>query len=126
MRHLNPAHLMEKINKLSLPATILLGCIVLGGFYFASQMVKQNSIERQAQIDREAKSFQQTLDNAKEEISLKQKECESLSVGVARKWNNVMGVTYDEKLWKECVVTFTDTKTGEIQVLPLRLMQTAK
>lgn len=38
---------MNKINKLSIPVTILLSSVVLGGFYFASQLVKQNSIERQ-------------------------------------------------------------------------------
>jgi len=38
---------MDKINKLSLPAAILIGSIILGSFYFASQVSKQRSIERQ-------------------------------------------------------------------------------
>ena len=37
-----------------------------------------------------------------------------------------MGVTYDNDFWKECVVTYTDTKTGEVETSPLRLMQTNK
>lgn len=39
----------EKINKekFILPAVILLACIVLGGFYYASQLSKQRSIEKQ-------------------------------------------------------------------------------
>lgn len=42
--------IMEKINKLSLPTTILIASIILGGFYYASQVNKQKSIERQQQI----------------------------------------------------------------------------
>ncbi len=38
---------MESLNKLSLPITILLGCLILGGFYFAAEINKQRSIERQ-------------------------------------------------------------------------------
>ncbi len=31
----------DKLNKLTLPATILIASIILGGFYFASQVNKQ-------------------------------------------------------------------------------------
>jgi len=41
---------MDAINKLSLPATILIASIILGGFYYASQVSKQNSIEKQQKI----------------------------------------------------------------------------
>lgn len=41
---------MEKLNKLSLPAVILIASIILGGFYYASQVNKQRSIEKQQQI----------------------------------------------------------------------------
>lgn len=41
---------IEKINKLSLPVAILIVSIILGGFYFGSQIIKQNSIEKQQQI----------------------------------------------------------------------------
>ena len=41
---------MDKLNKLSLPAVILIASIILGGFYFASQVMKQESIEKQQQI----------------------------------------------------------------------------
>lgn len=43
---------MEKINKLSLPAAIIIAGIILGGFYFASQVSKQKSIERQQEAER--------------------------------------------------------------------------
>jgi threonyl-tRNA synthetase len=46
---------MNKINKLSPSATILVGCVILGGFYYATQITKQNSIERQQQIELDTK-----------------------------------------------------------------------
>ena len=42
--------IMEKLNKLSLPITILVASLILGGAYFASQVMKQRSIERQQEI----------------------------------------------------------------------------
>lgn len=38
---------MESLNKLSLPVTILLGCLILGGFYFAAETNEQKLIEKQ-------------------------------------------------------------------------------
>lgn len=48
--------MLEKVNKLSLPATILIGCIILGGFYYASQVSKQKSIERQQWVELQDKA----------------------------------------------------------------------
>ena len=47
---------MDKINKLSLPATILIASIILGGFYYATQLSKQNSIEKQQRIELRTKA----------------------------------------------------------------------
>ena len=96
--------LLEKLNKLSLPVVILIASLILGGFYFASQVNKQRSIERQQQI-------KNALD-----------ECEALATGVKERWRNILGVTYDNEVWKECVVTYTDKETGSIKTSPLRLM----
>jgi len=41
---------MDKLNKLSLPIVILIASLVIGGFYYASEVNKQKSIERQQQI----------------------------------------------------------------------------
>lgn len=41
---------MEKFNKLSLPAVILIASVILGGFIFTTQVIKQQSIERQQEI----------------------------------------------------------------------------
>ena len=45
-----PKNITDKINKLSIPATILIASIILGGFYYATQRSKQASIEKQQQI----------------------------------------------------------------------------
>ncbi len=44
------AQSIAKLNKLSLPAVILIASIVLGGFYYATEINKQRSIERQQEI----------------------------------------------------------------------------
>ncbi len=41
---------LTKLNKLSLPATILIASLVIGGFYYASEVSKQKSIERQQEV----------------------------------------------------------------------------
>lgn len=60
--------LLEKLNKLSLPVTIILASLILGGFFYASQVNKQRSIERQQQIKIQAdEEKQQTELQAKTE-----------------------------------------------------------
>jgi len=116
----------DKLNKLTLPATILIASIILGGFFYASQVNKQQSIERQQEIKLQDDQRQQKIKNDLDALKLKQNECEALSVGVKEKWNNVMGVTYDDDFWKECVVTYTDNETGKVEISPLRIMETNK
>lgn len=100
-------------NNLSIPVAIVLGCLILGGAFYLIQANKQKSIERQ----QEKQALQDKLE-------AHQSECASLSKGVMQQWNNVMGVTYDNDFWKECVVTYTDDETGEIQTSPLSSMKT--
>ena len=52
---------MEKINKLTMPTTVLLASIILGGFYYASQISKQNSIERQQRLEMNEKEKKDSL-----------------------------------------------------------------
>lgn len=51
-----------KINKLILPATILIASVIVGVFYYASQASKQASIEKQQQIELQAKKAAQQAD----------------------------------------------------------------
>lgn len=50
---------MEKINKLSIPATIIISSIILGGFYYFTQSNKQksNDIDLNIQCAKQAKTF---------------------------------------------------------------------
>ncbi len=41
---------MDKINKIILPATIILASLILGGFYYAVEVNKQQSVERQQEL----------------------------------------------------------------------------
>jgi multidrug efflux pump subunit AcrB len=62
---------IEKINKLSMPATILIASVVLGGFYFSSELIKQSSIERQQKAEIQAKidaEQQKTLQQTQEKL----------------------------------------------------------
>lgn len=54
--------IIERLNKLSLPATILIASLVLGLFYYVSETSKQKSIERQQniKIEQERKEKEQT------------------------------------------------------------------
>lgn len=101
------------------PVAIIIGCIVLAVSFYLIQVDKRQSIERQQAIENERAAYERE----QSDLQAKQKECQSLSSGVIRKWNNVMGVTYDKELWRECVVTYTNTETGEVEMSPLRLMK---
>ncbi len=59
-------NLIERINKLSLPATILIASFILGGFYYLSQISKQNSIERQQQVELRAKEASEQTERDRE------------------------------------------------------------
>jgi uncharacterized protein YicC (UPF0701 family) len=72
---------MEKLNKLSLPATIIIASIILGGFIFATQVIKQQSIERQKQEDKRNQDIIKCLTNAEEGFLGEQyKECKDLKI----------------------------------------------
>ena len=106
---------MEKLNKLSLPATILIASIILGGFYFASQVSKQRSIERQQQIKIEQDKADEVFSN-----NLK---CQTLLKDLRQRWNNVVGIYYSE--WQNtCIVKYT--KAGEVLEGAIEDMQDTK
>ena len=61
--------LFMKNIKLTLPVTILLSCIILGGFFYVSQISKQRSIEKQQQRDIDAKKELQEEENKSKELA---------------------------------------------------------
>ena len=83
---------MDKINKLTLPSTILIASVILGGFFYVSQVNKQKSIEKQQQIklqeDRlveEAKTEQDKMDY----ISKRKTDCLAIYKTESDKYGNV-------------------------------------
>ncbi len=65
---------IEKLNKLSLPAVILMASIILGGFYYTSQLNKQRSIEKQQQVKIEQEKQERLAKELKEQEAKEQAE----------------------------------------------------
>ena len=100
---------MDK-NKLVLPISILVGCIILGGFIYASQVVKQKSIERQQSIDLQAKKEadqKKAEQDQKDYIAERKKDCLAIYKTESDKYNNVRGWRYSEDDDK-CFIRYKD------------------
>ena len=101
---------MKIIKKLSLPATILIASLILGGFFYASQVNKQQSIERQQEVklqeDRRIEEAKTGQEN-KEYIAKRKLECYGIYEKERDKWNNVDGSFYREED-DVCVVRYVD------------------
>lgn len=88
--------IMEKLNKLSLPATILIASIILGGFFYASQVNKQKSIERQQQVKIEQEK-QDQLDKELKEQEAKEQAEQALNTCIANAEES-----YSNQWYREC------------------------
>jgi len=94
-------NIIKEINKLSLPVVILIAGIILGGFYFASQVNKQKSIERQQQIELEQKkeareALNNCISNAESNYRDHwRRECKSLGL-LSKDCIELLDMTYDE------------------------------
>jgi len=86
--------ILDKLNKLSLPATILIASIVLGGFYYATQISKQRSIEKQQQVGIEQNQQEQLV---KQQV--KDESEQALNTCIANAERN-----YNDKWHEECKV----------------------
>ena len=80
---------LGKINKLSLPATIVIASLIIGGFYFGSQVIKQHSIERQQEI--------KIAQEHKEYVAKRKMECYELYKERDETRSNVDDYFYREK-----------------------------
>ena len=67
------SNLLAKVNSLSLPIVILIASLILGGFYYASELNKQTSIERQQQTELEQKRQDQLAKDFKEQQEKEEK-----------------------------------------------------
>jgi len=88
--------IMEKINKLSLPATILIAAVILGGFYFAVEYNKQHSIEKQQQIKIEQEKQEQLTKELKEKQAKEEAE-QALNRCITAAESN-----YSDRWYREC------------------------
>jgi len=89
---------MDK-NKLILPASIVIGCFILGAFFYVIQSEKQDSIERQQRLTIEANKEVEkgkTELEQKKYISEKKQDCLNIYKIEDGKWNNVDGWDYDD------------------------------
>ena len=109
---------MDKTNKLLLPVAILIASIILGGFFYASQVNKQRSIEKQLEIklqeDRRIEEVK-AEQNKKEYIAKRRNECYNIYLQEKKDWNNVSSFEYSE-LRDICIVRYKSSepaKTGE-------------
>lgn len=88
--------LFSKINKLSLPVTILIASVVLGSFYYVSEVNKQQSIEKQQQIKIEQEK-QNQLDQELKEQEVKKEDEQALNACIVDAEN-----VYSNQWYKEC------------------------
>lgn len=67
---------MDK-QKLLLPVTVLLGCIILGGVYYDVELNKQHSIERQQQLDLQQKQADQKAKDVSDKVKAEQEQAQA-------------------------------------------------
>jgi hypothetical protein len=94
----------DKINKLTLPATIIIASIILGGFFYASQVNKQKSIEKQQGLELEQEHKEYVAKRRLECYDIEQRERENYN-NVDDCWYNgihdVCKVRYENEKWEE-------------------------
>jgi len=93
-------------NKLIWPIAVVISSLILGGSLLFIQINKQNSIEKQKQLDveqEEAKLIQEKeADEAeaeqsqKEYVANRKNDCLDIYKTEDEKWNNIQGWRYDE------------------------------
>lgn len=54
--------ILNRINRLGLSSTIIAGCLILGGFYYATQVNRQKSIERQGSFNNCMRSYSSEME----------------------------------------------------------------
>lgn len=102
---------MDK-NKLVIPISIVVASIVIGGFYYKSEVEKQRSIERQEELKLQEDKM---TEEARVEMQKKQyaadrrSDCLNIYKTENGKWNNVVGWRYSETDDK-CYITYKDQK----------------
>ena len=100
-----------------LPVSIIITAIIIGVSYYAVQNNRQQSIERQQKIDIEAKAKQNEAErmiDKEKDLFDRRMECRGLYSDLKKDFYNVAGVSYSLIL-NTCMVSYYDTKTGELE-----------
>ena len=100
---------ISKIDKLILPVAIVVASLILGGFFYATQVNKQRSIEKQLEIKMEDKKREDEAraeQTKKEYVAKRSGECYSIYEKEREAFNNVEGNFYNEAD-DECIVRYT-------------------
>ena len=95
--------ILKKLNKLSPPAVILVASLILGGFFYASQVNKQRSIERQQGIELKAEKEQKN----KKYIAKRKLDCLAIYKAESGEFNNVKSWQYDPMIFGDSVIDDT-------------------
>lgn len=110
-------------NKIILFTTILLASMILGGFFYISQINKQKSIERQQWIklqnERRMEEERAKQDKADKTFS-NNLRCQALLKDLKQRWSNVVGIYYSDLL-NTCIVKYTEK--GGVEEASIESMQ---
>ncbi|MBU4479898.1 hypothetical protein KKG48_00435, partial [Patescibacteria group bacterium] len=99
---------------LSLPIVILIASIILGSFYYAVQINKQNSIKEQQWVQLQAEKNKQDL----EYMAQRKLDCLDIYESENEKWGNVKEWHYDPMPYQNgflrdtCQIIYTNEDTG--------------
>lgn len=98
---------------------IIASAVIIALALVIVQLNKSNSIEKQ---------LEQKI--AQEQLTLKREECLGMLKGLQNQWGNIIGVKYEKpydfSTEAECLVTYTDSKTGLVDTAPLRFLMDAE
>ncbi len=108
-----------KDNKVILSISIVIGCIIIGSFFYAVQINKQKSVERQQEMKIQAdkyteemkakaikeSEFAKTKLKNKEYMAERLRDCLAIYKTELSKWNNTESWRYDD-LNDYCIVRY--------------------
>jgi hypothetical protein len=108
---------MERAHRLITPVAIVLGATILGGFFYVTQISKQESIERQQRLELETTREENAAKQASASrtyIADRKDACLKIYTTESDKWNNVKGWQYNEEA-DRCYIEYKDPepKTDE-------------
>jgi cell division protein YceG involved in septum cleavage len=105
---------MDK-GKIIISISIILGFTILGGFYYVAQIKEQQSLNKISEKKLEIKKEQQKDQVKREEKQKKfrnELKCQGLLKDLKQRWNNVVGVYYNE--WQNtCMVKYKEGNSIE-------------